>query len=282
MEAMTAPQLAQRATGGTNPAAQDEIAAAQSLPWVCRDAIAPKIWRDGTSGAPGAPAGLWVESNGSPGCYGGWELIFPVRSQPGDAFVFEIDVKGEALARGRDALVAEAFWHDDAGALADWDPLLLDGAAPSVGGRGELLVQARFAKRLRSPAGATQLRVRCGLRWTAHGRAHWSGWRLRSAPAREPRTLRLGVASRPPEGPRSLESNVAHFVAQCRLAGEAGIDLVTLPETILSYGVGRSAGAIHAAAVPLPGPWLEPFQDVARAYRLGICFSVPERAGVTG
>ena len=164
---MTAPQLAQRATGGTNPAAQDEIAATQSLPWVCRDAIAPKIWRDGTSGAPGAPAGLWVESNGSPGCYGGWELIFPVRSQPGDAFVFEIDVKGEALARGPDALVAEAFWHDDAGALADWDPLLLDGAAPSVGGRGELLVQARFAKRLRSPAGATQLRVRCGLRWTA-------------------------------------------------------------------------------------------------------------------
>ena len=29
----------------------------------------------------------------------------------------------------------------------------------------------------------------------------------------------------------------------------------------------------------MPGPWLEPFREVARAYRMGICFSVLERAG---
>src|SRR5580765_6426459 len=115
MEAMTARRAVDAATGGTNPAAQDEVVAAQALPWVCRDAIAPRIWRDETAEASGAPVGLWVESNGSPGCYGGWELVFPVRSQPGDAFVFEIDVEGAALARGPDALVAEAFWHDAEG-----------------------------------------------------------------------------------------------------------------------------------------------------------------------
>jgi predicted amidohydrolase len=36
---------------------------------------------------------------------------------------------------------------------------------------------------------------------------------------------------------------------------------------------------VHAGAVPLPGPWLEPFQDAARAHRMGLCFSVYERDG---
>jgi predicted amidohydrolase len=39
---------------------------------------------------------------------------------------------------------------------------------------------------------------------------------------------------------------------------------------------------VLAAAVPVPGPWLAPFQAVARAYGVGICFSVYERTGRDG
>lgn len=257
-------------------AAGDEIALAQALPWVCRDAIAPRIWREEEAAGT---ADLWVESNGSPGCYGGWELRFPVAAQPRQDFVLEIEAAGDALTRGPDALVAEAFWYDATGKQLDWDPVLLDRAARAG---GDSHVRARYAKRLRYPAGATELGVRCGIRWTARGRARWWGWRLRRAPARAARTLRLGVASRPPDTQTDLDGNIAHWVAQCRLASEMGIDLVTLPETILSYGAGRGPDEIHSVAVPLPGPWLEPFQDVARANQMGICFSVHERAGEAG
>jgi len=69
----------------------------------------------------------------------------------------------------------------------------------------------------------------------------------------------------------------------CRVAGEAGIDLLCLPETILSAGnPGHTPEEVHAAAVSVPGPWLTPFQEIARDYGMGICFSVYERAGAAG
>jgi predicted amidohydrolase len=38
----------------------------------------------------------------------------------------------------------------------------------------------------------------------------------------------------------------------------------------------------HDASFPVRGEWLEPFQDVARRHRMGICFSAYERAGERG
>jgi predicted amidohydrolase len=59
---------------------------------------------------------------------------------------------------------------------------------------------------------------------------------------------------------------------------------VCLPELILAIGTPApfDPDRVHAAALPVPGPWLAPFQDVARAYHMGICFSVYERAGTAG
>jgi predicted amidohydrolase len=81
-----------------------------------------------------------------------------------------------------------------------------------------------------------------------------------------------------------MAANTAHFLEQCRLAGEAGVDLLCLPELMLVAGMAGKGdpAAVHAAALPLPGPWLEPFREVARAHRMGICFSVYERAGSAG
>ena len=239
-------------------------------PWICRESIAPRIWMEDDQTA------LWMESNGSAGCYGGWELFFPVAAQPGDALRLELAEEAAGLERGTDELVVEAFWYDDSGTEMNWDPVLLDGATAVEDGRLSL----RYAKALRYPAGATRLGVRCGLRWSPQGRVRWHGWRLQRTAPRPPRTLRLGVASGRPGKWVSAAASIAHYIEQCRRAGAAGVDLVCLPETILSYGSpGRSPEAVHAHAVPVPGPWLEPFREVARAYRMGICFSVLERAG---
>ncbi|HEU5316974.1 MAG TPA: hypothetical protein VFX49_12770, partial [Chloroflexota bacterium] len=75
-----------------------------AAPWVVREEIAPRVWpeacEDGNS--------LWLESNGSEGCYGGWELRFPVPAgvSEGDELVFELRAEASGLARGSDALVA--------------------------------------------------------------------------------------------------------------------------------------------------------------------------------
>jgi predicted amidohydrolase len=260
------------------------VALARAVPWVCREAIAPRVRADGPHGAPDA---VWTESNGSPACYGGWQLDFLVGGGAGDLFRLELEAETEDLGRGSDALAVEAFWFgpEDSGgdeSGMDWDPVLLEDAAPTPGADGGN-ARFRYAKQLRRPPGANRLAVRCGLRWAPRGRARWSGWRLTPTPQRPPRTLRLGVASGRPARWTSMEANVAHYVEQCRRAGEAGVDLVCLPETILSWGKpGRLPEDTHAASVPLPGPWLEPFQAVAREHRMGICFSVYERAGANG
>ncbi|MBI3972605.1 MAG: carbon-nitrogen hydrolase family protein [Chloroflexi bacterium] len=265
----------------------------QAVPWICREAIAPRIWPDVS---PPDTRSLWLESNGSEGCYGGWELRFPVSVEVGDELLFELEAEAKVLPRGTDALVVEAFWHDPTGAQVDWAPVFLDGVSDdgvsddgvsddgvSDAAPEDHQTRARFAARLRSPAGASELRVRCGIRWSPVGRVRWHNWRLRPVPAAPPRLLRLGVASAKPERWVDMETNARHYVEQCRLAGEAGVDLVCLPELILTLGM-REKGPhdAHAAALPLPGPWLEPFQDVARRYRMGICFSVYERAGKDG
>ncbi|HET7767456.1 MAG TPA: carbon-nitrogen hydrolase family protein, partial [Chloroflexota bacterium] len=239
----------------------------EAVPWVVREEIAPTLRREDDS--------LWLESNGSEGCYGGWELRFPVPAgvSEGDELVFELRAEASGLARGSDALVAEAFWHVADDKQCDWDPVFFDGGYP----------QAAFSARLRCPAGATELRVRCGLRWSPTGRVRWHGWHLHPVARKPHRLLRLGVASARPPAWKDVWTNRAHFVAQCERAGEAGLGLVVLPELILTFGMpDKDPRKARDASFSAQGEWLEPFQDVARRHKLGICFSSYERAGERG
>ncbi len=241
-------------------------------PWIVREAIAPRMWpetcADGDS--------LWLESNGSEGCYGGCELRFAVDAahvREGDAFVFEIQAEAHGVTRDADGLVVEAFWYGSDGAQLDWDPVFFAGGFP----------EPTYSARLRCPAGAAELRVRCGIRWSPTGSVRWHGWRLYPVEKAPPRLLRLGVASAQPGKWGDMWANRDHYVAQCRRAGEAGLGLVCLPELILTAGMpNKGPDDVVNAALPIPGDWLEPFQDVARQHHMGICFSTYERAGEHG
>ncbi|MBM4084240.1 MAG: hypothetical protein FJ272_05575, partial [Planctomycetes bacterium] len=54
--------------------AQSAITVKSCKPWAPREAIAPKARRD--------KDGFVVASNGSEGCYGGWELAYPLPKSP--------------------------------------------------------------------------------------------------------------------------------------------------------------------------------------------------------
>lgn len=265
-------QAARQANVPSAPAGALEPRAA---PWVCRPEIAPRVWRE--EGA------LGVESNGSEGCYGGWELVYEAASWPAPLLDFGIEASASGLPHAADNVIVEAFWDDAAGAEVEWEPIVVLRQGPP---RRDGACALQLGGRLRVPGGAARLRVRCGLRWADRGRIRWHGWRLRPAPpAPAPRRLRLGVASaRPPKQEPWIDSaaNAAHFLEQCRRAGEAGVDLVCLPELMLTIGMPITPETVHAAALPVPGPWLAPFQEIARAHHMGICFSTYERAGANG
>lgn len=228
--------------------------------WKVRDAITPKISHD----AAGEEARLTVASNGSAGCYGGWELVY--EPEGGAYFTFSVRVSSTDLKRGIDSVSAEAFWLDEDEQQIDWDPIF------PVDKEGEIVL---MEKPLVRPDAAKQLAVRIGIRWSETGSMSWSCPELLEAEPPVPRTIRLGVASAKPTKGESIEKNCQFFTNECRKAGAEGIGLVCLPEVILSANLPRKDP--YEVAVEVPGPHIEPFQEVAREYGMGICFSVHEK-----
>jgi predicted amidohydrolase len=110
------------------------------------------------------------------------------------------------------------------------------------------------------------------MRWSPTGWVEWTDWRVEGATPPSPRPMRLAAGSSPaPAGASSPVENRDRFLELCRRAGDGGVNLLCLPETILSEQVDQ--------AVEIPGEHIEPFQSVAREYRMAIAFSVFERAG---
>jgi predicted amidohydrolase len=92
------------------------------------------------------------------------------------------------------------------------------------------------------------------------------------------RLWRLGAAggSLPP-GERSVATNTAAYLELCREAAAAGVDLLCLPEVMLTTGLPCDETTLPEQAIRLPGPEIEPFQAFAREHRMALCFSAWER-----
>ncbi|MDH7571669.1 MAG: carbon-nitrogen hydrolase family protein, partial [Armatimonadota bacterium] len=67
------------------------------------------------------------------------------------------------------------------------------------------------------------------------------------------------------------------YLQWCREAADAGVDLLCLPEVMLTTGMPSGADVLPRQAVRIPGPEIEPFQELARERRMALCFSVWEQ-----
>ncbi|MDH7568557.1 MAG: hypothetical protein QHJ73_03085, partial [Armatimonadota bacterium] len=102
--------------------------------WAPRDEIAPRVRREEDA--------FVVTSNGSAGCYGGWEIAYPLPDTP---FVeVEVTAAGRSLERGLDSIHAAVLWWGDP-ALPWWEPLLPTGTRDGA---------TTYRGRARKPAGA--------------------------------------------------------------------------------------------------------------------------------
>ncbi|MBM4079644.1 MAG: carbon-nitrogen hydrolase family protein, partial [Planctomycetes bacterium] len=239
--------------------AQSAITVKSCKPWAPREAIAPKARRD--------KDGFVVASNGSEGCYGGWELAYPLPKSP---FV-RVSVKAAAkdLARGLDSVHAALVWEGQHTAPVYWEPLLPTGTE-----NGVVTLEARAQK----PATAKGLLVRLLMAWSRSGEIRWSKPEVMEAGKPKPRRWRLGAAGGPlPPGERSIKTNTEAYLGMCRRAAAQNVDLLCLPEVMLVTGMPSNPETIPQQAIPVPGKEIEPFRDFARKNKMALCFSAWER-----
>lgn len=228
--------------------------------WSPRPAIRPVTSRDGDD--------LVVTSNGSPGCYGGWELVYPV-VKAGAWLRFRVRARWQDLERGYDSVNVAAAWTDGQGEIVGWEPIFPKGLH-----RGHVVYEGR----IKAAPGATALVVKLLMAWSARGQLRWREPSLRTASAPAPRRARLGAAAGPlPPGRRTLRKNTEFYLQLCREAAQANIDLLCLPEIMLTWGMPITNENLLRKAFPLPGEEIAPFMTFAREHGMALCFSALER-----
>ena len=233
----------------------------EAKPWAPRAAIAPAT-------AKPSPGLLEVRSNGSAGCYGGWDLVFEAPHSPWVRV--RAVARPEGLERGLDSLRAALFWNEDlAYGSMRWEPVLAvaeTAAGVVFEGRGPV------------PPGATSVVVRLLLCWSGRGAVTWQEVTVQECEAPVPRRWRLAAGGGPlPGGPRTVATNTEAYLGFCREAAARNADLLCLPEVMLSTGLPSNPQAIADQAITIPGPETEPFQAFCRENRMVLCFSAWER-----
>ncbi len=237
----------------------------QTRPWSPRPQVAPKtrVERSGD---------LRIDSNGSPGCFGGWELVYPATGHGRRWMRFRVKAHWADLKRGYDSVNTAVAWLDKDGTQVDWDPIF-----PARVERRHVV----YERLLRVPGEAHTLVVKLLIAWSETGSLWFADPQLETVRAPSPRHMRLGAAGCPlPPGPHTLQSNMEFFLRLARQAARHKLDLLCLPEVILSWGLPRAEGeGLYRQAVTIPGEELRAFCKLARETRMALCFSVLERSG---
>jgi len=240
---------------------RDPLPLLKASAWAPRSAIAPEA----TAPVPGS---FRAAANGSAGCYGGWDLVFEAPHSPW--VTVRAIAQPEGLERGLDSLRAALFWNEDLnyGSMR-WEPVLAveETAAGVV-----------FEGRAPVPPNARTLVVRLLLCWSGRGQVTWTQVTATGCEAPAPRRWRLAAGGGPlPGGERTVATNTAAYLEFCREAASRQVDLLVLPEVMLTTGMPSDPNAIAAQAIAIPGPETAPFQAFCREHRMVLCFSAWER-----
>ena len=231
-----------------------------SVPWSPRQAICPRTRRD--RGA------FVVASNGSAGCYGGWDLVYRA-VKPGSWARVSIRAQWQDLERGYDSVNVAVVWLDKAGNMVGWEPLFPQGVQ-----HGHVVYEGK----VRASDRAVRMALRVLMACSSRGEIRWTRPEVKPASAPKPRRVRLGAAGGPlPPGKRTIKNNTQFYLQVCRDAAAKGIDLLCLPEVMLVGGMPCNSETIPRQAIAVPGKEIAPFQDFAREHKMALCFSVWEK-----
>ncbi len=228
-------------------------------PWAPRAPLMPHTRQEGSD--------FVIVSNGSAGCYGGWELCYPLPQTEWIEAQAQAQLRG--LKWGLDHVHAAVVWEGYEPLGVKWEPLMPEAAD------GEAIL---FRMLCRRPPQATGLRVRLLMAWAAEGQIRWQKVCVQPAAPPPARRWRLGAAGGPVgSGKRTMKKNVEAYLALARMGAEQNVDLLCMPEVMLSTGLPSNPEAIAKQAISIPGPMIEPFQELAREAKMALCFSAWEK-----
>ncbi|MFW5866921.1 MAG: hypothetical protein ACOCX2_03830, partial [Armatimonadota bacterium] len=183
--------------------------------WTAREGLEARLSRENDT--------LVAASSGSPGCFGGWDIVFPVEG--GAWYEVGIAYRAQMLQSVLDGMPLFVFWEDDEGERVDYDYLLVH-EAPAEG---------RAERTFRCPDDATRCVLRVGVRWTATGCVEFRLPGVTPTEAPPSRVHRIAVAAEKPQNPQSVMDNVRRFAQLARDAADFKPDLVLMPEVILQW-----------------------------------------------
>ncbi|MEW6356083.1 MAG: carbon-nitrogen hydrolase family protein [Planctomycetota bacterium] len=239
---------------------RSELKRTGARPWSPRPQIAPTTRRDGKE---------WVvASNGSAGCYGGWEVLYPA-PKVGEWARMQVKARWSGLERGYDCVNVAIMWLDEKENMVGWEPILsltFDGAHVIYEGQTPACSRAKTL--------AVRLLIAC----SATGEIRWCEPTVERIPTPKPRKLRLGAAGASlPPGKRTVRKNTQFYLQLCREAAHQKIDLLCLPEIMLQWGMRTDNETLSKLAFKVPGKEIVPFQEFARQNKMALCFSVLEK-----
>jgi len=238
--------------------------------WAPREEIAPRWSVDGSVSRSGEGYSLRVDGNGLAGCYG--MLNHTVDEvEPGAWYRLRGYYRADGVTDEKLRVYARTYWLDASGQWCWKRTLDYFPAVAEQGGwrRVEGLCQA--------PDNAAGVKIQLVFAWSATGTVWWDDVSLESVPAPRPHPVTLGaVYLRPSDS--TTERNIAEYGRMLDEAGEAGCDIVCLPESITTVGVSGADPARVAEAIP-GGPSYQALAEKAREHRMYVVGCFPERDG---
>jgi len=226
------------------------------------------VWKPGWGKAacrvqnnPGG--GILVDGAGNPYATGG--LVQQISSiEGGTAYAVEVVCQVLNLSSPYHSLAVRVEWTGGGKRL---HPAGMFVQGPVVD--DELV---RFDDVLVAPEDADGARLSLEVKWPGKGSVLWRQASVRRATAPEPRKVKVGtVYLRPKNSTR--ENNLKLWCEQIDTAGELGLDIVCLGETITAVG---ASATIEDRAQPIPGPVSRKLAQAANSNQIWVIVGLTE------
>ncbi len=233
--------------------------------WSPRAEVAPVFSVDSAVGRSGAGS-LRIAGGGNPAMFGAWRArVSGVVG--GRTYRLTAWYRSDGLAHPHHDATARLEWLDAAGTQLR----LLDNALEE-GHEGEW---TRLSHTIDAPAGAADVHIDLGLRWSAHGTVWWDDIELVETTVTA-RPVRLATVHHRPKATASAAESIDSFCAVIDRHAPAGIDVLCLPEGATVVGTGKVYADV---AEPVPGPTTQRLGSVAQRLRCHIVAGVYQRQG---
>lgn len=132
-----------------------------------------------------------------------------------------------------------------------------------------------FADVLIAPDSADAARISLEVKWPRGGSVIFKQVNMRPTAKPAPRKVKVGTVYLRPRN-STPEKNMALWCDQIDAAGNLGLDIVCLGETIMAIGTGAS---IQERAEPIPGPATEQLGLAAKKNNLYVVATINEKVG---